>query len=137
MQIARNFRKPVVCVVLACGWCVSCSRMPQEVAVESVRALCGSDFEHGEEFFTWDSAQFLQGARRIPGGAFVCSQVGDSDLRVTGLRYRKDSTLQVVEVSGAAGTVEVAVVQEDGDWKTDLFLTEETAFYSGLEGSDD
>ena len=39
--------------------------------------------------------------------------------------------LRILEVTTANGTMDVAVVQSDGTWRVDLFLSEESAFYSG------
>ncbi len=108
--------------------CASCAEGPEDCVRNAFAALCSGDTDGFKERLTLPSAALYEGLAEFAPEAFVCA--AGTDLQIAEAGGAREG-LQILKVTTAEGSMDVAVVQADGTWRLDLFLSEESAFYSG------
>jgi hypothetical protein len=98
----------------------SCGRSPEAVAEAAVAALCGPDPSGFDRSLTERSAKLLAGVRALRPDRFTCLQGCDPVASVV----RSRGPVALVSVEGCAGVPDLVLVEEDGSWRIDIFLTE-------------
>ncbi len=106
----------------------SCAEGPEECVRKAFGALCNGDPEGFKSRLTRPSVALYEGLVEFSPDAFVCAAGEDLEIAEAG-GVREG--LRILEVTTSVGIMDVAVVQSDGAWRVDLFLSEESAFYSG------
>jgi hypothetical protein len=105
-----------------------CSQSPEESAAAALAALCAAESSDLSGHLTPASIALAEGLRLVARQPFVCHDT-------TRLEFVQAGTiregLQIVLVKQGVESLDLAMVQEDGRWLLDLFLTEESAFYTG------
>ena len=87
--------------------------------------LCQGDAEVGKEYFTPESVRLLEGLGTFDAEPYRCNQagftVGDGTMRHAGFA--------TVALTAGDSTLDLVLVQRDGNWLIDLFFTEESAYF--------
>mgnify|MGYP005652079265 CR=1 FL=1 len=123
-MILKNIQIVMLLLALVAG----CAESPEECVKNAFGALCAGDPEGFKKRLTPPSVALYEGLSEFSPAAFSCTAGSEMTVVETG-GVREG--LRILEVTTVNGTMDVAVVQSDGTWRLDLFLSEESAFYSG------
>ena len=123
-MIQKNIQVILLLLALVAG----CAESPEECVQNAFGALCAGDTEGFKKRLTRPSLALYEGLTEFSPEAFICATVSEFKIAEAG-GVREG--LRILEVTTDKGTMDVAVVQSDGTWRLDLFLSQESAFYSG------
>lgn len=93
----------------------ACATSPEDVAAAAFDRLCGGDIEGFQSHLTVDSQRLFSGLADLAPTAFACP--ADADFSVRPGKARTAGTALVL----TAEDRQVILVQEDGEWRIDLF----------------
>ena len=108
--------------------CAGCAEGPEDCVRNAFGALCSGDVHGFKKRLTQPSAALFAGLMEFAPEAFICP--AGNDLKIADAGGVREG-LRIFEVTTSQGTMDIAIVQADGEWQLDLFLSEESAFYSG------
>ena len=123
-MIQKNTLLLLLLLTLAAG----CAESPEQCVRNAFGALCSGDTEGFNERLTRPSVALYEGLTEFAPDSFQCADPAELEVAESG-GVREG--LRILTVTTPTGSMDVAVVLTDGTWRLDLFLSEESAFYSG------
>jgi hypothetical protein len=108
----------------------SCARSPEHRVHDAFASLCSGDPQGFARHLTARSRTLFEGLRTVRPEAFACTSPVGLEVQETN---RMREGLRILRVTADGRHTDVALIQEGGEWRLDLFYTEEAAFYAGYE----